>query len=155
MKRDYGPDADAYGFLLDFYIDELQNPRLIRFSRRYTIGSDIKRAGTPFREWDVVQLRNYKNGGLHVQKSTFLFIITEQKVEDLFDNGGQYVVSYEGVIVEKGAPQCEVRTTLTYVVDVATTKILFILQGWCLATVVQRLIVWYISRILRICDTCN
>lgn len=58
----YGPDAGVNGFLLDSYIDELHKPRLIRFRRCYTIASEITRAGTPFREWDIVQLRNYDNG---------------------------------------------------------------------------------------------
>lgn len=105
LQRDYAQGAGFHVFLRDCYIDDFQKPHLIRFSRRYTIGSENTRTGTPFREGNILQLRNNNSGFLHVHQSTSFCKITYQTFEDPSNTVGHYVAFYEAVVVGKGAPE--------------------------------------------------
>lgn len=55
---------------------------MLNFYPRNPIGFFITRNETPGSEWDIVVLRAYENGVLHVQKSIYICQITQKSYVD-------------------------------------------------------------------------
>lgn len=104
VQHDYRMDVGNDWLLLESYRDELDKPRHIRIGRRYPLGYFIGCNDTPFREWDILQLRNYNDSVLHFQKSTLLCVITEKRFEEKSDIGEDYYLYFVGVAVGRGVP---------------------------------------------------
>lgn len=83
-------DAGNDGFIKDSYRDELDEPRHIRFSIWYHLGSIIECAETPFLQWDIVQLLKYINTVMQAQQSSLIWVTTEKGFQGKSDIGEDY-----------------------------------------------------------------
>lgn len=94
-----------YGFTVTSCKEELDPTRMLKFYRRYPIGSFITRNETPFLEWDIVLLRAYVHGVLHVQQSTYICIITRKNYVEVPYTGRDIYVNYESYIIRQVVPE--------------------------------------------------
>lgn len=101
LIRDIGDaiDAVAQGFIVDRDSKEIGRPRHLVFSWRYDLGTQVTRADTPLRDWDVIILRTYTADDLRNPTGTLLCVSTQKTFVNGNDTGEDHVVSYNTTVL--------------------------------------------------------
>lgn len=68
----------------------------------YYFRSFVEKVDTPFREWDILVLRNYTYNGLKLQQRTFLCVMTPKTFDFWSDYGKDSSVRHASIILGDG-----------------------------------------------------